>query len=148
MDNKIDEEIKSAFRQWKFVHVLLKSMVMNTARCIYYLRLTPENIPYVTCLANVKDKKLKRIYAATLKALDDWFDKRARSRIKEKEIYKVAFQILMTVPNYDYCYKELLQMALDNIENMTDSDIQEYQDKEVATNIKPQTFRLDKTNLR
>lgn len=135
-----ERDIENGFKQWKFVHGLIKSMVHNTLRCIVYLRLTPEKVPYIKCMRDVKDEKLRRIYVSFVKAIEE----HQRIRHNDKKISIMAFQMLMTIFDTDHTYKKLVYDMISKYENLTKEEIDKFEETEIPTKVRKENFVVQK----
>lgn len=134
------EEMKKGINQWKFVHGLLKSMVMNTIVSMVYVRQTPDGDVYIKKASDIKSELVKRCYIALNKSLEMVEGKYGFNGGRKTQII-TAMQMLCTIADNDHVYRELATTFASKLMNMTESEMKEFEDAEGQMNVPKHTFK-------
>jgi hypothetical protein len=154
MSRKVTEQdltkpqVNSGFQQWKFVHGLLKEMVLNAIVSMNYLRLAPSNVKYYNCADDIKKKELKKFYVAFMKSFDATKDKYGVMSNTREETIKRAFQMVMTIADNDHVYGGMAQQFIENLQTINDIDVEEYaRNEKLLGHIQPQNFVMKENEV-
>lgn len=131
--------IQKAFNQWKFVHGLIKSMVLNTITSMVYLRQSPDGEVYITKCDDLRDYDCKVVYVAFMKAFDVLKHKYGFKGGREQQV-KIAFNTMMTIPNSDRVYRNFLGDFVSQIRSLTPEEIEAFEENEKGITVEPQQF--------
>jgi len=133
-----DEERKG-FNQWRFVHTLLKSVVLNTITAINYLKLTPDSAAYVKYGRELNRAHTRTFYVAMNKAIDEWA---VIKNVKDGRVehLKYAVSMISTISDTDRAYNLLMETFIDNLKNMSPEEIEQYCVDEKPREVKQQVF--------